>query len=664
MASATSLMAEIRGSAGVIQARAAIGADPDRLEAVKTALANSLKHMIHSVNQVLTSAQVAELMEAVGHTLFAQEKKDELCLALEAKLVASRVEPRLGSTECQKFANGSGCILSYLTARDWLGLQDRSVPWNAQEKVDIVLRRLSSGGFWKPALPAAADCVAALASSAWDDSITAVDLYNCVKTFMAQFRERMELGIGLPVVRVWPTTPDQLPNVVKSKMYPDADDQPLTVPCPLWAQIRKKVSCKDINKNVRADFGKEPAARPALTDCSAASMAHGLFGAAQPPNKLASLDVTAFLQTAQACGISHQQAFQLGAQMLQSGQLGSSGISIQRSGSQPSTFQCEDLTDAGVAPLSGQLAAVRRNQSPSPPPIQLATGSPPSSSDSQCSQTMGSPPVAPARSPSLGAPSACSGDAPSFSPLGDTQPAPTSTVQQQQQQLQMQQQFQMHQQFQMQQQQLQQQQVVAHQAPPEQPSEAAERAAPPNWSGALSEFGTRKANGPVSRRLSSKSPSLSDPDRSLNDIKQMEAAHHAQMDEARRRKAEAAALEARDGAMAAGGDPGAPAGGQTRKGPTRKRPAAAPGRAAKAQKPDPAQHDPTLGEVPPMPAQGPVWFLNGKLSPSEPRKGWRIWPDRRNVAWELSVKFGDVPREESYKAALLKIKEMTKGKVI
>eukprot|EP00959_Pyramimonas_sp_CCMP1952_P364625 7635858-Pyramimonas_sp.AAC.1 len=105
MASPVLLMAEIRGSSDVIKAKRDMLVDTDgaadHLDRVKSSLAGSLVGMVHSINLPITSSQVSELMRELNTSEFDKQQRAEICNALEAKLVHSRVEPALGPTECQ-----------------------------------------------------------------------------------------------------------------------------------------------------------------------------------------------------------------------------------------------------------------------------------------------------------------------------------------------------------------------------------------------------------------------------------------------------------------------------------------------------------------------------------------------------------------------------------
>jgi hypothetical protein len=252
MSSPVLILAEVQGSTRVIKSQARIQQSEEKLVAIKASLAGSLKNMIGRLSQPLTSAQCAELLDAVAETEFTVDQKQDISDALDAKLVSARVQPALGAIETQSFER-AGCVLSYLTSADWLALADESKPFNSREKMDVVVNRLSRGGMWKPSLPVCADVVAAIASATYmtcqPDSH---DMYLMVGDLMARFREFKDRADGLPVMRSYPPTPYELPAVIREKMYDD--EEPVTITSDVYAKVRKQVSCKKSNKQVRQNY--------------------------------------------------------------------------------------------------------------------------------------------------------------------------------------------------------------------------------------------------------------------------------------------------------------------------------------------------------------------------------------------------------------------------
>ncbi|CAK0804628.1 unnamed protein product, partial [Prorocentrum cordatum] len=350
----------------------------DHLDRVKSSLAGSLVGMVHSINLPITSSQVSELMRELNTSEFDKQQRAEICNALGAKLVHSRVEPALGPTECQKFTDKNS-IMNYLTAKDWLALSDKSVPFSDASKRKIIIDRLSRGGFYKPAIPAAEDCAAAVASAVWDGSISAVDLHNATHSFMSEFRDQRSKSCDLPVIRQWPPSPDALPVATRQALYPEADDQPLQMAVDTFVVVRKLTSCRDVNKNVRGEL-KQPAT--ALVSASRRAPPACAGGAPQLPGM--PLDVAGFLSAAGACGISQEQALLLGSQMLRGGgQLGSGRPARSNSSVFVEEFDCEQPPS-----LASQLA---QEMQLAPQRVAIAAAAP-----TPCSMVVPVSPVAPA----------------------------------------------------------------------------------------------------------------------------------------------------------------------------------------------------------------------------------------------------------------------------
>eukprot|EP00959_Pyramimonas_sp_CCMP1952_P038333 801900-Pyramimonas_sp.AAC.1 len=130
-------------------------------------------------------------------------------------------------------------------------------------------------------------------------------------------------------------------------------------------------------------------------------------------------------------------------------------------------------------------------------------------------------------------------------------------------------------------------------------------------------------------------------------LDKMEADHAAVLAKAAAAAAAAKEDAAKEAAAAPGGKkrPRTAAGGSVNKRPAAFKP---PGAVLRAS-----------DKYPPMPTNGSVNYLDGKVLPSDTRQSWRVWPDRSVPARERSVPFGSSKRE-SFKQACNLIKLASK----
>ena len=580
MASAVTVLAEIRGSSSVIHAKRTMMGQCSEIDRIKESLAGSLVQMVRAINQPISSVQVSELMTELRGTEFDQGQKMAICTALECRLVQSRAEPTLGPTECQKFTK-QGSIMNYLTPKDWAAISSAQVPFTDPSLRAIVVKRMIKGGFFKPSAPSAADIVAALAAAVWNDSITKVALYESVQSIMKEFREHDRRFADLPMVRVWPETPADLPPLTMQALYPDADDQPTTMPTDMFIKVRKQTACRDVNKHVREELKPPPTAfalaqgrgRPQPSLGGQAACAAG-----GQPSSL-NLDVAGFLSSAAACGINPQQAMMLGSQMLAGGHLGNAMPQY------PSRVVVEELDEEQS--LASQLARVRNHGHGRGSGGQAAAhGSAPHAPIS------GAPPMSTAQK------------------VPEEAPGPEADTTHKQQE-------------------------PATGAVPLASSADATAAALGNFG-----VGRAKSSPPSEPPLG-----LSELDRiksmerehellvqKARARKEADAVAIAAADEEDAKGGEEARPKGKAKAKAAPKSHGTPA---------RKRPAAAvPETAAKRK--DPKNNKPRLPEgVPTAPAPGEsVAYLSGKVLASVSKGGWRVWPDRANVSREKTIPFG------------------------
>ena len=311
MASLNKLTTEIVGSAKLISTQQRLGATPDRLARLTSSLAGSLCEMVAKLAESLDSEKATTLLELVHGTPFDDKQQLQISDAIEAKLLASRAVDKLGAAEKQTWGNRTRAVLNYFTKSDWGIFMNGDKPFNAHEKVMRAVARLASGGFVKPAPPVCADIIAMLAAAVCDQPVDEVLLYQEVHKLAQSFAGvPHEPGLAdLPIIRSWPESPDDLPMTVKMAMYPDPQDQPVTMTLPAFPSMRKATSCRDTNKSVRDKIKKVPT--PSQSLVPATPSVH--VGAAAPPSFAANMG--AFLQSAQALGLNPVQIAQMGAQL-------------------------------------------------------------------------------------------------------------------------------------------------------------------------------------------------------------------------------------------------------------------------------------------------------------------------------------------------------------
>ena len=315
MASIARLTAEIHGSAKLITTQQRLGTAPVRMAKIIDSLANSLCQMISSLAEPLDMPSAATLVELLGSTPFSKTHIETLSDALDAR-ITMHAGTTLGVLEKQAWPKDSHAVLKYFTQSDWDIFCNKDMPFNSQAKILRAVSRLGSGGFLKPSPPVCADIIAALAAAVCMDPVDEVSLYQEVNKLGQSFAGyAKQTGIpDLPMMKTWPLSPQDLPESVKKAMYPDPCDQPVHMPLLWYTCIRKVTSCRITKTEVRDKMKKEKGAAPSQ---ALVPVANDARPAAQESAFAA--NVSAFLQSAQALGMSPNQIAQMGTRLFMQG---------------------------------------------------------------------------------------------------------------------------------------------------------------------------------------------------------------------------------------------------------------------------------------------------------------------------------------------------------
>ncbi|CAK0875387.1 unnamed protein product [Prorocentrum cordatum] len=316
MPSVSKLTAETTGSGKLIAAQQRLHAPADRIDELKVSLTNSLCEMIKQLAEPLDSESATALFERVSETHFDTTLQLKISEAIEEALLCSRTAPKLAPTEKQMWKKKSHAVLKYFTKSDWEVFCWPDTPFNAVEKVSRAVHRLSRGGLCIPSPPLCADIVAMLAAAVCEQPVDEVLLYREVHKLMQSF-DGVELDPGiaeLPVIKQWPGSPNDLPAVVKSAMYPDPADQAVDINLPAFASVREVTSCRDANKSIREKIKTTPTPSQALASITSPTQhVGGLASSSFAAN------MGAFLQSAQALGLSPAQIAMMGAHLCSAG---------------------------------------------------------------------------------------------------------------------------------------------------------------------------------------------------------------------------------------------------------------------------------------------------------------------------------------------------------
>lgn len=255
MSSIQKVITEINASSSLVAKQKSMnipGVDPNMMiNSVCSSVCTLIRTCPH-----IGASECSEIVDAAGHSHFDEDHKATIIKAAYARMGASVSETNTTSSNMDKqaFATPKAC-LNYFTQDDWDVFQDPSTEFDDFNTVSIVVKRLMRGGFTNPSPKACADLVTIVASAKWPDGDNAHDnLYKHTFTIAKAFRDAATASppLAFAKLKVFPDRPDTLPQHVFLAMY-ESTDGPAPATVDNWGSLRAQVSCRNTNKNVRAN---------------------------------------------------------------------------------------------------------------------------------------------------------------------------------------------------------------------------------------------------------------------------------------------------------------------------------------------------------------------------------------------------------------------------
>ena len=304
MATVQAVLTELKGANGLLTTQSLIEGSDLKYPGLRTSLTNSLSQMIRSISQTVTCDAARTMLESINNTSFTVEQKQALSEAVQAKLIGTFAPETLGAQEFQTFGEKTANVLNYFTQSDMQILADPSTDFDSSIKLTTVVDRFLKGGLFKPSPPTCADVVAMLAALAWNDQIAATRLYECVFTLGKLFKAKKDFATpDLPILKKYPASPTDLPQVVFDSMFSDPMDPPVTSVVDSFFVVRGMTNCRSSGRHVR-DHLQAHRRQPQEPESSA----------------LAQLSVEDFMAAATQQGLTPHQALQQMTRAPQRGQ--------------------------------------------------------------------------------------------------------------------------------------------------------------------------------------------------------------------------------------------------------------------------------------------------------------------------------------------------------
>jgi hypothetical protein len=288
MTSVEKVITEIKGASAYITAQSNLQLSALNVHSMQASMCKSLCAMINTC-QIDSAGQATDMLAAISVAPFSDPEKLQLSTAINARLTQAPVQ-RMSPHDKQTFETADA-VNSYLTEADWTIINDTTSPFDASVKHLCVVKRLVGGGFCKPSETTIADIVCSLASVAWQDPMDKQRLYKHVQAVKECFATMPRTAAHLYDIKQFPKFPRSLPESHFNAMYGGAA-APVEVKLDDWHLHRKKISCRNTNKQLRDT--------DAMTIITPPSANQGL---------------AQLMQFAQACGVGPQHFLQLGGML-------------------------------------------------------------------------------------------------------------------------------------------------------------------------------------------------------------------------------------------------------------------------------------------------------------------------------------------------------------